>query len=96
MDESERPVANGVYFYLLSIGDKSVTKRMVLIDWSKGWSKGRLVVGVGGRPDRGIRMSTLFRFPSVLFKNWRVTWGSSSELHFVVTTRPYGDCVVLG
>ncbi len=32
MDDSERPVANGVYFYLLRIRDKTVTKRMVLID----------------------------------------------------------------
>jgi hypothetical protein len=36
MDESERPMANGVYFYLLNIGDKTVTKRMVLIDF-KNW-----------------------------------------------------------
>ena len=32
MDESELPVANGVYFYLLRTGEKTVTKRMVLIE----------------------------------------------------------------
>jgi len=32
MNESERPVANGVYFYLLRTGEKTVTKRMVLIE----------------------------------------------------------------
>ncbi len=32
MDGSERPVANGVYFYLLRTGEKTVTKRMVLIE----------------------------------------------------------------
>lgn len=32
MNENERPVANGVYFYLLRTGEKTVTKRMVLIE----------------------------------------------------------------